>query len=56
LLLSDWTAKILSSERREIHYVCDSGRVEGLILDKDDQEDEQDDHVVRGERRIGIVS
>jgi hypothetical protein len=32
---------------REIHYVCDSGRVEGLILHKDeDTEQEEEEELV----------
>jgi hypothetical protein len=40
---------------REIHYVCDSGRVEGLILDKDEQEEEET-RTSRGESVKGMVS
>ncbi len=40
---------------REIHYVCDSGRVEGLILDKEEQEEEET-RASRGESVKGMVS
>ena len=31
--------KVSGPTVREIHYVCDSGRVEGLILNKDEEGD-----------------
>jgi hypothetical protein len=35
--------------KREIHYVCDSGRVEGLILHKDeDTEQEEEEEELQG--------
>jgi hypothetical protein len=46
--------RLLSCGSREIHYVCDSGRVEGLILDKEEQEEET--RASRGESVKGMVS
>ncbi len=46
---------LLSCASREIHYVCDSGRVEGLILDKEEQEEEET-RASRGESVKGMVS
>ncbi len=44
----------MSCASREIHYVCDSGRVEGLILDKEEQEEET--RGSRGESVKGLLS
>jgi hypothetical protein len=52
--LIGWREFIELCGSREIHYVCDSGRVEGLILDKEDQEEET--RASRGESVKGTVS
>jgi len=49
--------KASNSLNREIHYVCDSGRVEGLILHKEEEteQEERSRPSNRGEDREGLI-